>query len=77
LGKRGKVLRVSGKRNRAVVEGLHIIKRHTRKSQQHPDGGILDRDGSVHISNLMAAEKYDARASARANKTPAPTTTQS
>jgi large subunit ribosomal protein L24 len=79
-GSRGKVLRISGKHNRAVVEGLHMMKRHTKKSQQNPQGAIVEREGTVHISNLMAVEKFDARAAARANrpaKTAAATPTQS
>jgi large subunit ribosomal protein L24 len=73
-GQRGKVLRVSGKHDRAVVEGLHMIKRHTKKNQQHPQGAIVEREGTVHISNLMAVEKFDARVAARGNRTGATAT---
>jgi large subunit ribosomal protein L24 len=38
-----------------IVEGLHLIKRHTRKSQQHPQGAIVEREGTVHISNVKKA----------------------
>jgi large subunit ribosomal protein L24 len=55
-GKRGKVIAVFPKRQRAVVEGLQMIKRHTKKSQQHPNGAIVEREGTIHISNLMKAE---------------------
>jgi large subunit ribosomal protein L24 len=65
LGQRGKILRIAGKKGRAVVEGLHMIKRHTKKNQAHPQGAIVEREGTVHISNLMLAEKFDARAAAR------------
>jgi large subunit ribosomal protein L24 len=65
LGQRGKILRISGKKERAVVEGLHMIKRHTKKNQAHPQGAIVEREGTVHLSNLMLAEKYDARRAAR------------
>ena len=51
-GKRGKVIAVFPKRQRAIVEGLQMIKRHTKKSQQHPNGAIVEREGSVHISNV-------------------------
>ena len=71
LGRRGKILRIAGKKGRAVVEGLHMIKRHTKKSQVNPQGAIITREGTVHISNLMLAEKYDARAAARSARTPA------
>ena len=69
LGQRGKILRIAGKKGRAVVEGLHMIKRHTKKNQAHPQGAIVEREGTVHISNLMLAEKFDARAAARAGQT--------
>jgi large subunit ribosomal protein L24 len=69
LGQRGKILRISGKKGRAVVEGLHMIKRHTKKNQANPQGAIITREGTVDISNLMLAEKYDARASARSART--------
>jgi large subunit ribosomal protein L24 len=61
-GKRGKVIRVLGDKQRVIVEGIKMIKRHTRKSQQHPQGAIVQREGSVHISNVMQAEKFDSRA---------------
>ena len=71
LGQRGKILRISGKNGRAVVEGLHMIKRHTKKNQAHPQGAIVEREGTVHLSNLMLAEKFDARKAAREGQTPA------
>jgi len=71
-GKRGKIIAVSPKKQRVIVEGLQLIKRHTRKSQQHPQGAIVEREGSIHISNVMKAQDFDARAARRA--TPAPTT---
>ena len=42
-----------------------MMKRHTRKSQQHPQGAIVEREGSVHVSNVMAAADFDARAAKR------------
>jgi large subunit ribosomal protein L24 len=67
IHKRGKILMVSRKKQRALVEGLKMIKRHTRKSQQHPNGRIIEREGTIHISNLMLAEEHDRRAG-RANQ---------
>jgi large subunit ribosomal protein L24 len=55
-GKRGKIIAVFPKKQRAIVEGLQMIKRHTRKSQQNPNGAIIEREGTIHISNLMKAE---------------------
>ena len=48
-----------------IVEGVQMIKRHTRKSQQHPQGAIVEREGTIHISNVMKAEAFDARAAKR------------
>jgi len=62
-GKRGKIIRVLTAKQRVIVEGLGMIKRHTRKNQQHPQGAIVEREGSIHISNVMAAARYDARSS--------------
>ncbi len=61
-GKRGKIIAVSPKKARVIVEGLQLIKRHMRKSQQHPQGAIVEREGTIHISNVMKAELVDARA---------------
>ncbi len=61
-GKRGKIIAVSPKKARVIVEGLQLIKRHTRKSQQHPQGAIVEREGTIHISNVMKAGLFDARA---------------
>ena len=64
-GKRGRVLQVLREKDRVVVEGAKIIKRHTRKSQSHPQGAIVEREGTIHISNVMRADLFDARASKR------------
>jgi len=65
-GKRGKIIAVNHKNSRAIVEGLNMIKRHTRKSQERPQGAIVEREGTLHVSNLMKAEQFDARAARRA-----------
>lgn len=64
-GKRGKVITLLTAKQRVIVEGVNMIKKHQRKSQQHPQGAIVEREGSVHISNVMLAEKFDARAAKR------------
>ena len=61
-GKRGRVIAVEGKKQRVIVEGVHMIKKHMRKSQQNPQGAIVQREGTVHVSNVMRADIYDARA---------------
>jgi large subunit ribosomal protein L24 len=68
-GKRGRIIAVLAKKERVIVEGVAMIKRHTRKSQQHPQGAIVEREGSVHISNVMSAANFDARAAKRGGAT--------
>lgn len=68
-GKRGRIISVSPKKQRVIVEGARMIKRHTRKSQLHPQGAIVEREGTIHISNVMKAEDYDARAARRGGGT--------
>ena len=63
---RGKIIEVITAKQRVRVEGLAMMKRHMRKSQQHPQGAIIEREGSIHISNVMKAEEYDARRARRA-----------
>ena len=64
-GKRGRIISVLTGKQRVIVEGIKLIKKHMRKSQQHPQGAIVEREGTVHISNVMLAEKFDARAAQR------------
>ena len=53
-GKRGRVLRVIADKNRLVVEGVNMIKRHTRPNpQKNIKGGIVEREGAIHASNVM------------------------
>jgi large subunit ribosomal protein L24 len=51
-GKKGKVLKVFRKEERVIVEGVNFIKRHTRKSQKNPQGGIIEREAPIHASNV-------------------------
>jgi len=59
-GKEGKILEVLPEKCRARVEGIAMMKRHMKKSQEHPQGAIVEREGSVHISNLMLKSVHDA-----------------
>jgi len=70
-GKRGRIISVLAKKQRVIEEGAAMIKRHTRKSQQHPQGAIVEREGSIHISNVMSAADFDARAAKRGGGTKA------
>ncbi len=52
-GRRGRVLQVYPKRDRILVEGVNIIKRHTRPSTRNQQGGIVEREAAIHISKVM------------------------
>lgn len=52
-GKKGKILEVDPKKNRVVVEGYNIVKRHTRPTQKLPQGGILEKEAPIAASNVM------------------------
>jgi large subunit ribosomal protein L24 len=58
-GKEGKILEILPAKSRARIEGVAMVKRHTKKSQDHPQGAIIEREGSVHISNLMLKSVHD------------------
>ena len=62
-GKRGKVIEILPAKERVIVEGVKMIKRHLRKNPQSPtgQGGIVEREGSVHLSNIMLATRFDTR----------------
>ncbi len=52
-GQKGRVLEVDRKKDRAIVEGINMISKHTKPNAQNPDGGIVKKEAPVHISNLM------------------------
>ena len=51
-GKKGTVLNVDTNKGQVIVEGARVMKKTIRKSEQHPDGGILEQDGPIAISNV-------------------------
>jgi len=57
-GKTGEVLRMVPKDNRAIVQGVNMIKRHTRPTQSHP-GGIIEKEASIDVSNLAHVDPKD------------------
>ena len=59
-GKRGKVLSVQAG-ERIVVEGVNLVTKYIPKSQENPEGGKTEREVSIHYSNVMLAERFDAR----------------
>ena len=70
-GKRGRVIAADSRKQRVIIEGVRMIKKHMRKSQAYPNGQIIEREGSIHISNVMKADKFDARAAKHGVAAPA------
>ena len=62
-GKQGKVLRVFPSQQRAIVENINVVKKARRKTQQDQQGGIVDMETPIHISNLMLVDKQTSRPS--------------
>ncbi|WMM89156.1 50S ribosomal protein L24 [Heyndrickxia coagulans] len=52
-GKTGTILAVYPKKNRVIVEGVNVVKKHAKPSQANPQGGILDMEAPIHVSNVM------------------------
>ena len=57
-GKKGKVLRVIPEKGRVGVERINLIKRHQRPTQKVRQGGIIEREGSIHLSNVMLIDPH-------------------
>jgi large subunit ribosomal protein L24 len=55
-GKRGRVLRVIPEKDRVVIERINMIKKHQRPTQKIRQGGIIEREGSIHLSNVMVLD---------------------
>ena len=55
-GQKGRVLEVFTKTNRAIVEGVNMMKKHTKPNAESPQGGIIEKEAPVHISNLMVVD---------------------
>ncbi|MEO5804299.1 MAG: 50S ribosomal protein L24 [Verrucomicrobiota bacterium] len=69
-GKRGKIIEVKSKGERVIVEGIKMLKKHTKRNQNNPQGAIVEREGAIHISNVMAVASFDA-SKKRVTKEPA------
>lgn len=52
-GKQGKILQVMAQDGRAIVEGVNLVTKHVRKSQEHPRGGVVKKEASIAVANLM------------------------
>jgi large subunit ribosomal protein L24 len=55
-GQQGRVLEVIRKNERAIVEGINLVSKHTKPNAKNPQGGILKKEASIHLSNLMLVD---------------------
>jgi large subunit ribosomal protein L24 len=55
-GQKGRVLEVIRKSERAIVEGVNMVKKHSKPDANNPQGGIIEKESSIHISNLMLVD---------------------
>ena len=55
-GKQGEIIAVDIKKERVTVKGLNLVKRHTKPSQANPQGGIIAKEGTIHVSNVMVLD---------------------
>jgi large subunit ribosomal protein L24 len=67
-GSSGKILEVLPRKQRVLVEGVRIIKKHMRKSQDNPQGKIAEREGPIHISNVKLIEQKEKPAKEKKKK---------
>ncbi len=70
-GSSGKILQVLPKKNRVLIEGVRLIKKHLRKSQDNPSGSIAEREGPIHISNVKLVEREKDKETKKKSKTKA------
>jgi len=76
-GATGKILQIRAKKQQVIIEGVRMIKKHTRRSQDSPQGGIIEREGPIHISNVKVsqpAESAKGKATSKAAPKTAPKT---
>ena len=55
-GKQGEIIAVDIKKERVTVKGLNLVKRHTKPSQANPQGGIIEKEGTIHVSHVMVLD---------------------
>ena len=67
-GSSGKVLEVLPKKQRVLIEGVRLIKKHLKKSQDNPQGKIAEREGPIHISNVRVLERGERAAKGKGTK---------
>jgi large subunit ribosomal protein L24 len=70
-GAKGKILAVLPKKSQVIIEGVRLIKKHTKRSQENQQGGIIEREGPIHISNVKTVVAEAPAPKAKAAKKPA------
>ncbi|HEV7405100.1 MAG TPA: 50S ribosomal protein L24 [Chthoniobacteraceae bacterium] len=70
-GAKGKILAVLPSKSQVIIEGVRLIKKHTKRSQENQQGGIIEREGPIHISNVKAVAAEAPAPKAKAAKKPA------
>ena len=68
-GSTGKILQVLARKERVLIEGVRLIKKHLRKSQDNPSGKIAEREGPIHISNVKVVERGEKAKKSKAKAT--------
>ncbi len=61
-GSEGKVMRTDSAKNKAIVEGVNLVKKHEKPSSANPQGGIIEKEALIHISNLAVVDPKDGKA---------------
>ena len=56
-GSKGKILQMLREKNRVIVEGVNMVKKHEKKTQDNPQGAIIEREASLHFSNIRRSDK--------------------
>jgi large subunit ribosomal protein L24 len=62
-GKVGRVIRILGDKNRVIVEKVNVVKRHTKPTQKNPQGGVVEKELSIHLSNVMVLDPKSGKGS--------------
>jgi len=68
-GSTGKILAVLPKKQQVLIEGVRLIKKHTKKSQDNPQGAIIEREGPIHVSNVKLVEQTEKTSKVTKTKT--------
>ena len=68
-GKKGRVIEVDYTKSRVMVEGVSIVSKHTRPTQQYPNGGIIKKEAAIHISNVLLVDPKSGKGTRTGRKT--------